>query len=71
LRLVADPRGEALSDVRAASGDLVAAVGPEGGFTDAELSAFDKAGWDRVSLGPRILRIETAAMALAAWGSLR
>lgn len=71
LRLVADPRGEPLTELRASTGDLIAAVGPEGGFTDAELAAFDKAGWDRIAMGPRILRIETAAIALAAWASLR
>jgi 16S rRNA (uracil1498-N3)-methyltransferase len=68
---VCDPRGEPLRDFQAASGDLLAAIGPEGGFSDQELSTFDKAGWDRVSMGPRILRIETAALALAAWASLR
>jgi 16S rRNA (uracil1498-N3)-methyltransferase len=71
LRFVCDPRGEPLRDFQAASGDLVAAIGPEGGLSDQELSTFDKAGWDRVSMGPRILRIETAALALAAWASLR
>ena len=45
------------------------AVGPEGGFTDEELAAAD--GWQRVSLGPRILRVETAAITMAAWFSLR
>ena len=41
-------------------------VGPEGGWTDGELSAFDGAGIRRVSLGPTILRIETAAPQQAA-----
>ncbi len=45
------------------------AVGPEGGFTDEELAA--AAPWRRVSLGPRVLRVETAAIALAAFFSLR
>jgi 16S rRNA (uracil1498-N3)-methyltransferase len=41
-------------------------VGPEGGFTAGEVAvALDK-GWRRVSLGPRILRVETAALILAA-----
>jgi len=71
LRLVAHPNGEPLADLRTVSGDIIAAVGPEGGFTDRELSTFDRAGWDRVSMGPRILRIETAAMAIAAWTALR
>ncbi len=42
------------------------AVGPEGGFTDAEAAAAVAAGWQSVPLGPRILRVETAAVALAA-----
>jgi len=47
-------------------GPVVAAVGPEGGFTDAELELAKKGGAKLVSLGPRLLRIETAALALAA-----
>ena len=42
------------------------AVGPEGGFTEEEVSLARGAGWQTVDLGPRILRIETAAMVLAA-----
>jgi 16S rRNA (uracil1498-N3)-methyltransferase len=42
------------------------AIGPEGGFTDAEVAAAIAAGWQTVALGPRILRVETAAVALAA-----
>ncbi|MFM8702464.1 MAG: 16S rRNA (uracil(1498)-N(3))-methyltransferase, partial [Planctomycetia bacterium] len=37
-----------------------------GGFTDDELAAAEQAGAIRVSLGPHILRVETAAIALAA-----
>ncbi len=44
---------------------LVAAVGPEGGWTEAEAEAFRAAGFTGVSLGRRILRAETAAMAAA------
>jgi 16S rRNA (uracil1498-N3)-methyltransferase len=43
------------------------AVGPEGGWTAEEESLFTSEGWESVSLGPRILRAETAgitAMAL-------
>jgi 16S rRNA (uracil1498-N3)-methyltransferase len=45
------------------------AVGPEGGWTAEEESLFASAGWQPVSLGPRILRAETAgitAMAVVA-----
>ncbi|RMF94238.1 MAG: 16S rRNA (uracil(1498)-N(3))-methyltransferase [Planctomycetota bacterium] len=41
-------------------------VGPEGGFTDAEVQAAIEAGCRPVDLGRRILRIETAALALLA-----
>jgi 16S rRNA (uracil1498-N3)-methyltransferase len=40
------------------------AVGPEGGLCDQEIVDAQAAGWDLVGLGPRILRIETAAIAM-------
>ena len=45
-------------------------IGPEGGFTDAEVALAVEYGWQPSSLGPRILRIETAAIAAACvgWG---
>jgi 16S rRNA (uracil1498-N3)-methyltransferase len=46
--------------------DVVACIGPEGGFTDGEVTQARDAGWRRIDLGPRILRVETAALALAA-----
>ncbi len=42
------------------------AVGPEGGFTEAEVAQAAEHGWTALDLGPRILRVETAALALAA-----
>jgi 16S rRNA (uracil1498-N3)-methyltransferase len=42
------------------------AIGPEGGFTDEEVEAGVAQGWKLVSLGPRLLRVETAALALLA-----
>lgn len=50
--------------------DRVFAVGPEGGFTEEEVERACTLGWQRVGLGPRILRVETAAVALAAWAGL-
>jgi 16S rRNA (uracil1498-N3)-methyltransferase len=44
----------------------VVAVGPEGGFTDEEVRLAQAAGWIPKDLGPRILRVETAALAMAA-----
>jgi len=42
------------------------AVGPEGGWTAEEEALFDAEGWRSVSLGPRILRAETAAITATA-----
>ncbi len=52
------------------------AVGPEGGFTKPEIDAARAAGFECVSLGPRVLRTETAAVAALAamqmlWGDFR
>lgn len=46
-------------------------VGPEGGFTDEELGLAAGADFRIVSLGPRRLRTETAAMVAAATIMLR
>lgn len=50
-------------------------VGPEGGFSAAELHHAQRAGFRPASLGPRVLRAETAAIAAvtlaqATWGDL-
>jgi len=64
---IADPTGAPFQISRiAVDGPVVAAIGPEGGFTDAELELASRAGAKLVSLGPRVLRIETAGLALAA-----
>ena len=47
-------------------GECAIAVGPEGGFTTEEVSAALASGWRAVSLGSRVLRVETAALAAAA-----
>jgi len=47
-------------------GEVVIATGPEGGWTNEELSEFREAGWISASLGNTILRAETAAIAAAA-----
>ena len=49
-----------------ASDDLILAIGPEGGWTDAEVSLFRDGGWTSASLGVSILRAETAAIAAVA-----
>ena len=47
-------------------GDVILALGPEGGWTEAELALFHDAGWSSASLGSTILRAETAAIAATA-----
>lgn len=57
----------ALDETIAAAGaempTLEIAIGPEGGWAPEEEALFDANGWRAVSLGPRILRAETAAIA--------
>ena len=47
----------------AASESAAAFIGPEGGWTEAEREQFRAAGWTAVSLGPLVLRAETAVCA--------
>ncbi len=64
VRLLAHPDGLPPSDWpgRVPGGEVALAVGPEGGFTEAEVAAAGEAGWRVVTLGPTILRVETAAI---------
>jgi 16S rRNA (uracil1498-N3)-methyltransferase len=68
LRILAHPGGKAVS--RMGGQDTAVAVGPEGGFTDEEVALAVAKGWQVVGLGPRLLRVETAALVLAARASL-
>jgi 16S rRNA (uracil1498-N3)-methyltransferase len=70
LRVMAHP-GEAPWQWPARQ-DAVAAVGPEGGFTPEEVDRARSSGWHVIGLGPRVLRVETAAlvMAVAARGNV-
>ena len=52
--------------VQAQAKPVVLAIGPEGGWTEDELSQFQAKGWISVSLGNTILRAETAAIAATA-----
>jgi 16S rRNA (uracil1498-N3)-methyltransferase len=57
---------EVLRGLGSATDRLSLVVGPEGGFSDAEIGIAAEAGALTVSLGPRILRTETAGPVLAA-----
>jgi 16S rRNA (uracil1498-N3)-methyltransferase len=61
-RLIAHPAEAACGF---APGAATIAIGPEGGFSESEVNAALVAGWECLSLGPRILRVETAAVAAA------
>jgi 16S rRNA (uracil1498-N3)-methyltransferase len=67
-RLLAHPGAAANDQLASSIGSraVIAAIGPEGGFTDDEVALAVSAGWQLVNLGPRILRVETAAILLAA-----
>lgn len=64
-RLLAHPGGQPLHDAfTQPASETIITLGPEGGFADEEVTAGKKSGWQVVGLGERILRIETAALAL-------
>lgn len=63
--LVADPHAVQACP-RALPGPLTLVLGPEGGFVEFERERFAALGDTLVQLGPRILRVETAAVALLA-----
>lgn len=65
-RWLADPLGEPLARGLESAADVFIAVGPEGGFAVQEQRGARDEGWSVVSLGPRILRIETACAAMVA-----
>jgi 16S rRNA (uracil1498-N3)-methyltransferase len=72
IRLIAHPGGMHLSSLEiTADRPTAIAIGPEGGLTDEEVVVAESAGWQTVDLGLRILRVETAAIALAAAIALR
>jgi len=57
---------DAVSAAREEMPALEVAIGPEGGWAPEEEALFDANGWRAASLGPRILRAETAAIAALA-----
>ena len=76
VRIALDPEADpAFGRQTRAPRALVVAVGPEGGFGPADWRRLDAAQFVRMTLGPRVLRAETAAFAVSAiaqscWGDL-
>ena len=64
-RLIAHPTDERFDWSANAKDSCAVAIGPEGGFSEEEYAKAVELGWQGVSLGKRILRIETAAIGLA------
>jgi len=73
MRVLLSPLArQPLSKISLQGDDFVVAAGPEAGFTAEEEAALAAAGFVPASLGPRVLRTETAAVAaLAALNALR
>jgi len=75
LQLVLDPEAEtSLAELEPANRARIL-IGPEGGLDGGEIACAESAGFQRVRLGPRILRTETAALAALCalqtlWGDL-
>ncbi len=73
-RLILDPvGGRRLAELGRPAGVCHILIGPEGGWSEEELVACQTAGCDGVTLGPRVLRTETAGLAVLAamqalWG---
>ncbi|TDF34430.1 16S rRNA (uracil(1498)-N(3))-methyltransferase [Alteromonadaceae bacterium M269] len=63
LRLTLDPKSEQrMSQLPYSHQGIRLMIGPEGGFSDREVYISKEAGYASVSMGPRILRTETAAL---------
>lgn len=61
-----DALGSALKDAKDELPEIRLAIGPEGGWAPEEEALFDDEGWKAVTLGPRILRAETAVISALA-----
>jgi len=66
-RLIAHPRSEkSMVTALPLKGRTVLAIGPEGGWVDFELGKFRELNFTSFSMGPRILKVDTAVTALLA-----
>ncbi len=67
LKLLMDPEaGQGLSMLTANNSNITLLCGPEGGLSQKEIEYALACGYQKISLGPRILRTETAAIAAIA-----
>jgi 16S rRNA (uracil1498-N3)-methyltransferase len=73
VRWMAHPSGASIRsmELHSCGEGIDCLIGPEGGFTEGEVERAALAGWQPVSLGQRILRVETAAIALAGYLTIR
>ncbi len=67
--VTADGVSQSLTELKRDAKTLML-IGPEGGFTEDEVEQARVQGATMIGLGPNILRMETAAMAVAAWFAL-
>ena len=70
LKLIAHPDSgpglAGLAPCAKVAGPTLLAIGPEGGWLDYEVAKFQESGFQSFSLGPRILRVDTAVPAITA-----
>lgn len=73
LRLMLDPDGAtalagvvAGAELKAGRASIALAIGPEGGLGDQDRELLRRSGYAAVTLGPRVLRTETAGLAAIA-----
>ncbi len=75
--LVLDPNAEiSIGSLGKPADEINLLIGPEGGLSSSEISSAESRGFKGISLGPRILRTETAPLAAIAsiqtlWGDFR
>ena len=75
LRLMLAPTATSGLTALAKNTRMTLLIGPESGLSEAEIESAQAAGWQPITLGPRVLRTETAGMAALAalqtrWGDL-
>jgi len=76
IKIILDPRStENFSDLPSPQESAILAIGPEGGFSDDEIAEARQLNFVNLSLGPRVLRAETAPIAALTlvqhvWGDL-